>query len=90
MAFTLPRLRHSHAAQLIEGDVSLRTVRSRLNHRHTQTMLRHTQGGDTLAGGTPNLTLETALQSSGQVLVLESQLTSTLPDQAGEAGATPC
>jgi len=37
---TLHQLRHSHATELVNGGVSLATIRKRLDHQHLQTTLR--------------------------------------------------
>ncbi|MFB9081229.1 tyrosine-type recombinase/integrase, partial [Deinococcus wulumuqiensis] len=37
---TLHQLRHSHATELVNGGVSLATIRKRLGHQHIQTTLR--------------------------------------------------
>lgn len=49
VACTLHQLRHSHATELVNGAVSLGTIRKRLGHRHIQTTLRYAEISDTLA-----------------------------------------
>lgn len=46
---TLHQLRHSHATELVNGGVSLATIRKRLGHRHIQTTLRYAEVSDTAA-----------------------------------------
>ena len=46
---TLHQLRHSHATELINGGVSLSTIRKRLGHKNLQTTLRYAQQSDTTA-----------------------------------------
>ncbi|MBB5365806.1 site-specific recombinase XerD [Deinococcus humi] len=46
---TMHQLRHSHATELVNGGVSLGTIRKRLGHRHIQTTLRYAEISDTLA-----------------------------------------
>lgn len=43
---TLHQLRHSHATELVNGGVSLGTIRKRLGHRHIQTTLRYAEVSD--------------------------------------------
>lgn len=40
---TLHQLRHTHATELINGGVSLNTIRKRLGHKHLQTTLRYAE-----------------------------------------------
>lgn len=49
VASTLHQLRHSHAKELVNGGVSLRTIRRRLGHRHIQTTLRYAEVSDASA-----------------------------------------
>jgi site-specific recombinase XerD len=49
VACTLHQLRHSHATELINGGVSLLTIRKRLGHKNLQTTLRYAQQSDTTA-----------------------------------------
>lgn len=44
---TLHQLRHSHATELVNGGVSLATIRKRLGHQHIQTTLRYAEVSDT-------------------------------------------
>ncbi|MBI0447225.1 integrase [Deinococcus sp. DB0503] len=46
---TLHQLRHSHATKLVNGGVSLGTIRKRLGHRHIQTTLRYAEVSDQTA-----------------------------------------
>ncbi|GMA14334.1 integrase (plasmid) [Deinococcus metallilatus] len=46
---TLHQLRHSHATELVNGGVSLATIRKRLGHQHIQTTLRYAEVSDTTA-----------------------------------------
>ena len=46
---TLHQLRHSHATELINGGVSLPTIRKRLGHKNLQTTLRYAEQSDTVA-----------------------------------------
>lgn len=46
---TLHQLRHSHATELVNGGVSLGTIRKRLGHRHIQTTLRYAEISDASA-----------------------------------------
>ena len=46
---TLHQLRHSHATELVNGGVSLGTIRKRLGHRHIQTTLRYAEVSDASA-----------------------------------------
>jgi integrase/recombinase XerD len=43
---TLHQLRHSHATELINGGVSLPTIRKRLGHKNLQTTLRYAEQSD--------------------------------------------
>lgn len=43
---TLHQLRHSHATELVNGGVSLATIRKRLGHQHIQTTLRYAEISD--------------------------------------------
>ena len=43
---TLHQLRHSHATELVNGGVSLMTIRKRLGHQHIQTTLRYAEVSD--------------------------------------------
>jgi integrase/recombinase XerD len=43
---TLHQLRHSHATELINGGVSLPTIRKRLGHKNLQTTLRYAEQAD--------------------------------------------
>ena len=43
------QLRHSHATELVNGGVSLATIRKRLGHQHLQTTLRHAEVSDQTA-----------------------------------------
>ena len=43
---TLHQLRHSHATELVNGGVSLGTIRKWLGHRHIQTTLRYAEVSD--------------------------------------------
>lgn len=43
---TLHQLRHTHATELINGGVSLNTIRKRLGHQHLQTTLRYAEQSD--------------------------------------------
>ncbi|OLV19215.1 tyrosine-type recombinase/integrase [Deinococcus marmoris] len=45
----LHQLRHSHATELVNGGVSLGTIRKRLGHRHIQTTLRYAEISDASA-----------------------------------------
>lgn len=49
VACTLHQLRHSHATELVNGGVSLGTIRKRLGHRHIQTTLRYAEVSDASA-----------------------------------------
>src|SRR5713101_2204155 len=49
VACTLHQLRHSHATELINGGVSLPTIRKRLGHKNLQTTLRYAEQTDTTA-----------------------------------------
>ena len=46
---TLHQLRHSHATELINGGVSLPTIRKRLGHKNLQTTLRYAEQADSTA-----------------------------------------
>ncbi len=46
---TLHQLRHSHATELINGGVSLPTIRKRLGHKNMQTTLRYAEQSDAIA-----------------------------------------
>jgi len=46
---TLHQLRHSHATELINGGVSLATIRKRLGHKRIQTTLRDAEQRDATA-----------------------------------------
>lgn len=46
---TLHQLRHSHATELVNGGVSLATIRKRLGHQHLQTTLRYAEVSDKAA-----------------------------------------
>ncbi|MDK2014728.1 MULTISPECIES: tyrosine-type recombinase/integrase [Deinococcus] len=46
---TLHQLRHSHATELVNGGVSLATIRKRLGHQHIQTTLRYAEVSDSTA-----------------------------------------
>jgi site-specific recombinase XerD len=46
---TLHQLRHSHATELINGGVSLPTIRKRLGHKNLQTTLRYAEQSDEIA-----------------------------------------
>ncbi|MFD2610802.1 tyrosine-type recombinase/integrase [Deinococcus taklimakanensis] len=46
LACTLHQLRHSHATELVNGGVSLATIRKRLGHQHIQTTLRYAEVSD--------------------------------------------
>jgi integrase/recombinase XerD len=46
---TLHQLRHTHAAELINGGVSLATIRKRLGHKNLQTTLRYAEQSDATA-----------------------------------------
>lgn len=43
---SLHQLRHSHATELVNGGVSLATIRKRLGHQHIQTTLRYAEVSD--------------------------------------------
>ena len=49
VACTLHQLRHSHATELINGGVSLPTIRKRLGHKNLQTTLRYAEQSDATA-----------------------------------------
>ncbi|MDQ2904422.1 MAG: tyrosine-type recombinase/integrase [Ktedonobacteraceae bacterium] len=49
VACTLHQLRHSHATELINGGVSLPTIRKRLGHKSLQTTLRYAEQSDAAA-----------------------------------------
>jgi site-specific recombinase XerD len=46
---TLHQLRHTHATELVNGGVSLATIRKRLGHRNLQTTLRYAEQSDAAA-----------------------------------------
>jgi integrase/recombinase XerD len=46
---TLHQLRHTHASELLNGGVSLATIRKRLGHKHIQTTLRYAELADETA-----------------------------------------
>ncbi len=46
---TLHQLRHTHATELINGGVSLPTIRKRLGHKNLQTTLRYAEQADSTA-----------------------------------------
>lgn len=46
MICTLHQLRHTHATELINGGVSLPTIRKRLGHKNLQTTLRYAEQAD--------------------------------------------
>ncbi len=46
---TLHQLRHTHATELLNGGVSLPTIRKRLGHKHLQTTLRYAEQNDETA-----------------------------------------
>ena len=46
VACTLHQLRHSHATELVNGGVSLPTIRKRLGHKNLQTTLRYAEQAD--------------------------------------------
>ena len=45
----LHQLRHIHATELVNGGVSLATIRKRLGHKHVHTTLRHADQADKTA-----------------------------------------
>lgn len=49
MRCTLHPLRHSHATELVNGGVSLATIRKRLGHQHIQMTLRYAKVSDLTA-----------------------------------------
>jgi len=49
IACTLHQLRHTHATELINGGVSLPTIRKRLGHKNLQTTLRYAEQADETA-----------------------------------------
>src|SRR6266496_1376595 len=49
IACTLHQLRHTHATELINGGVSLPTIRKRLGHKNIQTTLRYAEQADETA-----------------------------------------
>jgi site-specific recombinase XerD len=51
IACTLHQLRHSHATELVNGGVSLATIRKRLGHTNVQTTLRYAEQADPTADG---------------------------------------
>jgi integrase len=46
---TLHQLRHTHATELVNGGVSLATIRKRLGHKNLQTTLRYAEQSDASA-----------------------------------------
>ncbi|WP_456832256.1 tyrosine-type recombinase/integrase [Deinococcus sp. UYEF24] len=42
-------MRHSHATELVNGGVSLATIRKRLGHQHLRTTLRYAEVSDSTA-----------------------------------------
>jgi integrase/recombinase XerD len=46
---TLHQLRHTHATELVNGGVSLATIRKRLGHKNLQTTLRYAEQSDATA-----------------------------------------
>ena len=46
---TIHQLRHSHATEMVNGGVSLGTIRKRLGHKSIQTTLLYAEVSDTLA-----------------------------------------
>ncbi len=46
VACTLHQLRHAHATELVNGGVSLATIRKRLGHQNLQTTLRYAEQSD--------------------------------------------
>lgn len=46
---TLHQLRHTHATELVNGGVSLSTIRKRLGHKNLQTTLRYAEQSDATA-----------------------------------------
>lgn len=46
---TLHQLRHTHATELVDGGVSLATIRKRLGHKNLQTTLRYAEQSDLTA-----------------------------------------
>jgi integrase/recombinase XerD len=46
---TLHQLRHTHATELINGGVSLATIRKRMGHTNLQTTLRYAEQSDVTA-----------------------------------------
>jgi len=46
---TLHQLRHTHATELVNGGVSLATIRKRLGHKNLQTTLRYAEQSDVTA-----------------------------------------
>ena len=46
---TLHQLRHTHAIELVNDDVSLATIRKRLGHKNIQTTLRYAEHSDETA-----------------------------------------
>ena len=49
MPCTLHQLRHAHATDLVNGGVSLATIRKRLGHKNIQTTLRYAEQSDATA-----------------------------------------
>jgi len=46
---TLHQLRHTHATAMVDGGVSLATIRKRLGHANLQTVLRYAEQSDHVA-----------------------------------------
>lgn len=46
---TLHQMRHTHATELVNGGVSLATIRKRLGHKNLQTTLRYAEQSDATA-----------------------------------------
>jgi integrase/recombinase XerD len=46
VAATLHQLRHTHATAMVDGGVSLATIRKRLSHANLQTVLRYADQSD--------------------------------------------
>lgn len=61
---TLHQLRHSHATELVNGGVSLTTIRKRLGHQHVQTTLRYAEVSDITADGKFGGGVEAALDGT--------------------------
>ncbi len=49
VAATLHQLRHTHATAMVDGGVSLATIRKRLGHANLQTVLRYAEQSDQVA-----------------------------------------